>query len=263
MVVNETKILTARLRFLEQGCDLDAYLLGKLDWPQQQTSTSDGLLAPPDAALKARRESATQIDEFFEEAVDSDVGRGLFMGLSDHFPVLAESRDWDDITTSLSKIDPDNVDMLELSPALKPSAQGTTSLPAIKIEPRDECAIEGLAHGFQGRSMHSDASFHAHNHQVGAAMGPVTKGSVDHGRIQRFNYSNGFLPPTPPSSDPGSPSQETSQQLGSKPPPPPYTSLVSRVKQQTPSTCASPTSSASSSPAGSAQEPEKLPSNTS
>ena len=73
----------------------------------------DEMMGLMESALKARRESASQIDEFFEEAVD-DGGRGLLMGLAERFSSLAESRDWDDITTSLSKIDPDNAEMLEL-----------------------------------------------------------------------------------------------------------------------------------------------------
>ena len=237
-------------------------MLSKLDWPQQppappaapavllpSSSTSSSLsstsnmmtmmMTAADLALnKARRESASQIDEFFEEAVDdisqaSSGGgssqRHLLMGLT-----AGENRDWDDITTSLSKIDPDNADMLELCPS-----KSSTS---VKMEPNDDSHL----HHFVQHQHHQQ-----HQHQQ---MGPPStmKTNMHRANSQRFvnydcstpppvntsssnnnNNNNGFLPPTPPSSDPGSPSHQDSQQrlLGApnsnKPPPPSYATVAS------------------------------------
>ena len=225
---------------------------------------------PLDPALKARRESASQIDEFFEEAVD-DGGRGLLMGLAERFSSLTESRDWEDITTSLSKIDPDNAEMLELGG----NKQQTNQVSSVKIEPRDDhCPMENGNfghHHHHGRSVHangnsssSDSSFHHHPASMmapttTAATSAINKGSLNHHCIQRFNYSNGFLPPTPPSSDPGSPSQD-SPQRNNKPPPPPYSALLGpRTKQPSSSSSSSSSTSSSSSSGGSTQETDKPP----
>ncbi|XP_057370023.1 Krueppel-like factor luna [Daphnia carinata] len=276
---------------LQEGCDLDAYLLSKLDWPQQQvdlqhqaaatpanaavaasTADEDAVLGLMDPALKARRESASQIDEFFEEAVD-DGGRGLLMGLAERFSSLAESRDWDDITTSLSKIDPDNAEMLELGQ--QPAANGKqATLSPVKIEPRDDHPSENnfVQHGrhASGRSDSSASSFHHVQHQHPATMmaptssssslAAVSKAALNHHCIQRFNYSNGFLPPTPPSSDPGSPSQDSPQR--NKPPPPPYSTLLGpRTKQPSSSSSSSSScsSSSSTSSTSSTQDTDKPP----
>lgn len=154
--------------------------------------------------LKPRRESASQIDEFFEEAVEDVVigGRSSLMAdlverfASDAVRSSGTADSWEDITTSLSKIDPDNADMmLDIG----------RNLP-VKLEPVDD-----------------------HQHQQQNYMMPPTSKTTTAGavnRLQRFNYSNGFLPPTPPCSDPGSPSQDSPLRNNSKPPPP-YSSTVS------------------------------------
>lgn len=235
----------------------------------QSNAEDDAVLGLMDPALKARRESASQIDEFFEEAVD-DGGRGLLMGLAERFSSLAESRDWDDITTSLSKIDPDNAEMLELGQ--QQAANGKATLSSVKIEPRDDNATDS-SFGQHGRHAngHSDSSpssfHHIHHHAVTTSMisstssssslAAVNKGALNHHCIQRFNYSNAFLPPTPPSSDPGSPSQESPHR--NKPPPPPYSTLLGRTKQPSSSSSSSCSSSSSASSTSSTQETDKSP----
>ena len=129
-----------------QGCDLDAYLLSKLEWPRPTV----------DPLQKARRESASQIDEFFEDAVDVDIGRFAISSSS-----VAGVGDWEDITTSLSKIDPDIVDMLELVP---PTVKATLddAHAAVKVEPCDDCGatndhhlLRPLHHSNLGNSVQS------------------------------------------------------------------------------------------------------------
>jgi len=199
---------------LQEGCDLDAYLLSKLEWPRPTV----------DPLQKARRESASQIDEFFEDAVDVDIGRFAISSSS-----VAGVGDWEDITTSLSKIDPDIVDMLELVP---PTVKATLddAHAAVKVEPCDDCGATNDHHLLRPLH-HSNLECHAivecarHQQHYGNAS-PYNNASMMikplNNRMHKFNYTNNFLPPTPPSSDPGSPSQEP-------PPPPPY-SLVLRTK---------------------------------
>ena len=86
-----------------------------------------------DPALQARRESASQIDEFFEEAVDGMpiLGQRFYAAATSDVSGLNELRDWDDIKTSLSQLDPENADMLELGAGVKS---------AVKVEPCDDCS---------------------------------------------------------------------------------------------------------------------------
>ena len=112
---------------------MDAYLLSKLEWPRPMV----------DASVKGtRRESASQIDEFFEDAVVDAVDDAL----SERFSGVVG--DWEDITTSLSKIDPDIADMLELVPVHK------TGDATVKIEPCDDCT--GSHHLLRAVHNHSD-----------------------------------------------------------------------------------------------------------
>ena len=175
-------------------------------------------------SLKPRRESASQIDEFFEEAVEGDGGSRLMERFSALVaqasgPVrpAAGSESWDDITTSLSKIDPDNAEMLEL--------ECSRMNQAVKIEPVDQ------------ELQHVSAQ-------------PNSTIATGSNRMQRFNYSNGFLPPTPPSSDPGSPSQQLDSNVSQriKPPPPPYSAAPPQHKTS---------STKSAAPSGSADKPSK------
>ena len=153
--------------------------------------------------------------------------------------------------------------------------QQTNQVSSVKIEPRDDhCPMENGNfghHHHHGRSVHangnsssSDSSFHHHPASMmapttTAATSAINKGSLNHHCIQRFNYSNGFLPPTPPSSDPGSPSQD-SPQRNNKPPPPPYSALLGpRTKQPSSSSSSSSSTSSSSSSGGSTQETDKPP----
>jgi len=94
-----------------------------------------------------RRESASQIDEFFEDAVVDTVDDTM----SERFSGVVG--DWEDITTSLSKIDPDIADMLELVPVHK-TAPVTPVDAAVKIEPCDDCT--GNHHLLRAVHSHSD-----------------------------------------------------------------------------------------------------------
>lgn len=222
-----------------KGCDLDAFLLSKLDWPihqnpPQATSAASSVATPvtppvmnmnslllDPLLLKPRRESASQIDEFFEDAVEADLviggGRGggnlSLMGLAERFstsstpteqqqPPTGRS-DWDDITTSLSKIDPDNAEMMLTDIG--------RNLP-VKVEPVDDVHQQHVA--VQHPSYCSSL--------MPAPTSTSALSSKQANRMQRFNYSNGFLPPTPPSSDPGSPSQDSPLLRNKTAPPPPY-----------------------------------------
>lgn len=101
-----------------------------------------------DPSMKGtRRESASQIDEFFEDAVVDAVDDTL----SERFSGVVG--DWEDITTSLSKIDPDIADMLELVPVHK-TTPVTPADATVKIEPCDDCT--GNHHLLQTVHNHSD-----------------------------------------------------------------------------------------------------------
>ncbi len=219
-----------------QDCDFDANFLNKFELPRLLSSpaslsaASSSAPSPPspfgpsvssaasalDAVLKTRRESASQIDEFFEEAVDGACSANggnyvqrFLMGACSSAASLAAAgvgvglenlREWDDIKTSLTHIDPDNADML------------------IKIEPSD--GSSSYQHQPHHQPHHHAASYPQAHHTTGAAV----------------------LPPTPPSSDPGSPDvrQKTPATAGAvagaavvavdplktnrKTPPPPYPS---------------------------------------
>jgi hypothetical protein len=200
------------------------------------------MMTAADLALnKARRESASQIDEFFEEAVDdisqtSSGGgcissqRHLLMGLT-----AGENRDWDDITTSLSKIDPDNADMLELCPSKST---------CVKMEPNDDSHLHHFVQqmGPPSAAMKTNIHHRANSQRFvnyGCSTPPVNTSSSTNN-----NNNNGFLPPTPPSSDPGSPSHQDSQQrlLGAPnsnkipppppPPPPSYATVANRINNK-------------------------------
>jgi len=222
-----------------KGCDLDAFLLSKLDWPihqnpPQATSAASSVATPvtppvmnmnslllDPLLLKPRRESASQIDEFFEDAVEADLviggGRGggnlSLMGLAERFSTSSTPTeqqqppsgrsDWDDITTSLSKIDPDNAEMMLTDIG--------RNLP-VKVEPVDDVHQQHVA--VQHPSYCSSL--------MPAPTSTSALSSKQANRMQRFNYSNGFLPPTPPSSDPGSPSQDSPLLRNKTAPPPPY-----------------------------------------
>ena len=192
------------------------------------------MMTAADLALnKARRESASQIDEFFEEAVDdmqtSCIGVGVGGGGSHRHLLMGltgESRDWDDITTSLSKIDPDNADMLELCPASKSTC--------VKMEPNDDHHLNCHFVQQQQQQMGPPSAIKTMNlHRVNSQR------FVNYGCSTSTNSSssnnNGFLPPTPPSSDPGSPSHQDSQQRllsggggvsSSNKPPPSYATVA-------------------------------------
>lgn len=225
---------------------MDAFLLSKLDWPihqnpPQATSAASSVATPvtppvmnmnnlllDPLLLKPRRESASQIDEFFEDAVDADLviggGRGnlSLMGLAERFSTSSSTpteqqqpstgrSDWDDITTSLSKIDPDNAEMMLTDIG--------RNLP-VKVEPVDDVHQQHVAVQQHNPSYCSNL--------MPAPTSTSALSSKQANRMQRFNYSNGFLPPTPPSSDPGSPSQDSPLLRNKTAPPPPYSTSQQR-----------------------------------
>ena len=192
------------------------------------------------SSQKARRESASQIDEFFEEAVDqSDEDASAA-----RFCMLNENRDWEDITTSLTKIDPDNAEMLDLGQSLLKTNQ------TVKMEPCDvDCPMSAITldnQSYTHSSLLCTSSVHVFSNEsnytpaasaaaAAAAAAPAADGNsaknlnnnltnndvvLKLDSSNRFSDCNGFLPPTPPSSDPGSPAHE--MKFNRQTPPPPY-----------------------------------------
>lgn len=188
---------------------------------------------------KPRRESASQIDEFFDVPRSSygttTTGRTMH-GTNEDDIFLRPSGLWEDITSSIQKLDPDNADMLS---ALAAAGH-------IKMEVPDECTRTSSAVFTNNTNAHNDEYIipniipkiemsNSPPHQVPPTTSlhlmttPVTQynGSVYQHSYHSPNYQippNRLIyapPPTPPTSEPGSPGN-TFQGPPRRTPPPPY-----------------------------------------
>ncbi|KAK6627339.1 hypothetical protein RUM44_009816 [Polyplax serrata] len=187
--------------------------------------------------IKPRRESASQIDEFFETPRSSSYPSGRTMhGTNEDDIFLRPSGLWEDITSSIQKLDPDNADMLS---ALAAAGH-------IKMEVPDECNRTSAAFSNNSTSTHNNDYIipniipkiemsNSPPHQVPPTTSlhlmttPVTQynGNVYQHSYHSPNYqlpTNRLIyapPPTPPTSEPGSPGN-TLQGPARRTPPPPY-----------------------------------------
>lgn len=255
--------------------DLDAYLDRNGDWTQR-------LQPPPTAAdtsaqQKARRESASQVDEFFEDQSEPDGGPASSMAFAayansqaalltrnahphhpyaHHHPVRPDYRlyhpacskpspdddvfakpnppqpasgtfngIWEDITASINVRDPDvssgsatnQADMVHVkteSSVLSPcqyssnatDSSGGPNSAAVGVKQELEASCyPGGSYSPQGGNGGAAAGF-----KFTAMVGP----HLSMGRV--------YMPPTPPSSEPGSPATDGVPLSSRRTPPPPY-----------------------------------------
>ncbi|KAK3918734.1 Dendritic arbor reduction protein 1, partial [Frankliniella fusca] len=216
----------------------------------QSNETLDTLLCRPDLERlqrlqfdndpdKPRRQSASTIDEFFEwprpppgprlAAPVPAPGACSTAPLCDEDVFLRPPALWEDITSSIQKLDPDNADMLGLAglsgSLAGPLSSSLSSLSAIKMEVGEDPTLlaelavhqvpqvqppapQQLAAAAPAPGPHLQQPLHPH--QLLHRPHPMQQHP-----LQRLPFPP---PPTPPASDPGSPSNSAPRRT----PPPPY-----------------------------------------
>ncbi|XP_023224051.1 early growth response protein 1-like isoform X2 [Centruroides sculpturatus] len=262
--------------------ELDPYLTSRSDWYRTTNVGSTQFFQKP------RRESASQVDEFFEEATDlmpgcnhsthymqgarsnpraygspyylnptgrqgeQGIGRGDLQTASgfptnchpspksddDVFarpnPVMNSTTGslsgmWEDITASIYKLDPENLDIVQ---NIKTE---TGALPPCPYANNHGVVGQTLPqNGNNLMTIKEEKSYPpVHHNQNGGAGVPIrvpsTNATYPTG-LQAFRFTSMgphfamarvYLPPTPPNSEPGSPSTDNFA-LGRRTPPPPY-----------------------------------------
>ncbi|KAF2889667.1 hypothetical protein ILUMI_16506 [Ignelater luminosus] len=179
-------------QFFFQTSDLDTFLC-KQEWERRLEEELD----------KPRRESTSQLDEFFEPSHNrhqpnmSYVSMRTLPGTDDD--VFLRPPLWEDIASSIQNIDPENANMLV----------GTGH---VKLEAVDDlavsCAPTPLLSPLEIKTEKVDINF------LGGTAGPAPANAL-YPPMSRLMYTS---PLTPPSSEPGSPGGT----LPRRTPPPPY-----------------------------------------
>jgi krueppel-like factor 5 len=228
---------------LLQTSELDAYLCKQELERLQRLEEAAAAAEAAELEIKPRRESASQIDDFFETpAVPhhpprhhhhhhhhhhhansmSYVSMRTVPGTHPEDDVFLKPPLWEDITSSIQKLDPENAEMLaavklevpdEVTSCGSPSSLPLMNPPAIKTEklpPQPMHLMTAPASPFN------------------TSNGPQQQFPPQHG----YKFNNGNLPPpafpmprlvyvpppTPPISEPGSPGSNIPRRT----PPPPY-----------------------------------------
>lgn len=209
-------------------------------WLMQSNETLDTLLCRPDLGRlqrlqlpfdndpdKPRRQSASTIDEFFEWPRPPPGPRLAPPGSCSSTPLCDEDvflrppALWEDITSSIQKLDPDNADMLGLAglsgSLAGPLSSSLSSLSSIKMEVTEDPGLmaELAVHQvpvqppqLAAPQQHVPQQLQPHPHQL-------RPHPMQQHPLQRLPFPP---PPTPPASDPGSPSNSAPRRT----PPPPY-----------------------------------------
>ncbi|KOX78459.1 Krueppel-like factor 5 [Melipona quadrifasciata] len=193
--------LTEFLGFVLQTSDLDT-LLCRQDLDRLQKLDEDDPEKEP-------REPTVQMEDFFE--VGGPVCRAQASFVSSRSQPAASDDDvflrpplWEDITSSIQKLDPENADMLGSQSHVKMETDDVSSpvLSPVEIKSEPPSTVSQVVH-------HRTAHHGGGNQIGGSATSPL------YGSMTRLMY---ISPLTPPISDPGSP-------IGAPPrrtPPPPY-----------------------------------------
>uniref|UniRef100_T1J3Y1 C2H2-type domain-containing protein n=1 Tax=Strigamia maritima TaxID=126957 RepID=T1J3Y1_STRMM len=263
----------------ETKTELDAYL-AKDEWAAVVAEVRGNLVANPEPLLpldidhKPRRESASRVDEFFEEEViDPSKHHHLMQQSASYRATMASYRSsssyhhrlpmpnypqkitptpspildddvfvkpnpvcsladvnnrtsislWEDITSSIRKLDPENGDLVNANELGRPVA--------IKTEPDPDSltscpfATPAQNENNNNNNMKPLASTSSNSYPVlrtsSTFHSPGVQGFKFTNLGPQFMMSRVYMPPTPPSSEPGSPATD-SFGLGRRTPPPPY-----------------------------------------
>lgn len=207
-----------------QTGELDAYLC-KQELERLQRLEEEAQAAELAELEKPRRESASQIDDFFEVPHPrahhsmSYVSPRTMHGVPSEDDVFLKPPLWEDITSSIQKLDPENAEML-----------GTLAAAAaqIKMEP-DEILTPPDSHLLHPLSIKTEKiapPSPAPSLHILGGPGPASPYHGNSPQFQQTNYKMSYHgprviyapPPTPPSSEPGSPGSN----LPRRTPPPPY-----------------------------------------
>jgi krueppel-like factor 5 len=224
-----------------QTSELDAYLCKQELERLQRLEEAAAAAEAAELEMKPRRESASQIDEFFEAPglphhpqrhhhhhhhhhlhhhtnSMSYVSMRTVAGTQAEDDVFLKPALWEDITSSIQKLDPENAEMLaavkqevpdETASCGSPSSLPLMNPPVVKIEklPPPQPPPPSL------QPMHLTAQAS----QQYPAQQSYSNGNMPHPAfpMSRLVY---LPPPTPPISEPGSPGSN----LPRRTPPPPY-----------------------------------------
>ncbi|XP_054274453.1 dendritic arbor reduction protein 1-like [Macrosteles quadrilineatus] len=200
---SQTAYVDSWLQQMQTG-ELDAYLckqeFDRLQRLEEEAAAAEASFAELD---KPRRESASTIDDFFVDSPHSRTGHPSMSYVSPKTvhgvpedDVFLKPPLWEDITSSIQKLDPENAEMI------------TGMNAQIKLEVTDDMLNpEPVLHPLTIKTERSSAP--------GPASPCPLYQSYKMPYLPRLLYAP---PPTPPSSDPGSPGAA----LPRRTPPPPY-----------------------------------------
>lgn len=227
------------LFFFLQTSELDAYLCKQELERLQRLEEAAAAAEAAELEIKPRRESASQIDEFFETPglphhpprhhhhhhhhhanSMSYVSMRTVPGTQAEDDVFLKPALWEDITSSIQKLDPENAEMLasvkqempdEVASCGSPSSLPLMNPPVVKTEklpPPPSLQHMHLTPPFNS-SANPQQQFPPHH--------SYSNGNLPHPAfpMSRLVY---LPPPTPPISEPGSPGNN----LPRRTPPPPY-----------------------------------------
>ncbi|KAJ8982478.1 hypothetical protein NQ317_005114 [Molorchus minor] len=211
----------ANIQQLLQTSDLDTFLC-KQEWERRLEEELD----------KPRRDSASQIDDFFEPTHNNNrhqpamsyVSMRTLPGTDDD--VFLRPPLWEDIASSIQNIDPENANMLGVSPGQVLQQPGPTlhlmGTPTSPYnQPQPTSPQQQTPHYHQQPQPPPQPIHHPHNNNNthpqykynNVAQGPAPGNALY--PMSRLMYVS---PLTPPSSEPGSPGGN----LPRRTPPPPY-----------------------------------------
>lgn len=215
-----------------QTGELDAYLckqeLERLQRLEEEALAAEAVTAELE---KPRRESASQIDDFFETPNPrahhsmSYVSPRTMHGVPSEDDVFLKPPLWEDITSSIQKLDPENAEML----GSLTSATSLNNTTQIKMEVPDDMQLpspEHLLHPLSIKTEKVAPPSPAPSLQMLGAPGPASPYHSASPQFHQTGYKMSYHvprvfyapPPTPPASEPGSPGSN----LPRRTPPPPY-----------------------------------------
>lgn len=210
-----------------QTGELDAYLcrqeLDRLQRLEEEAAAAEASLAELD---KPRRESASTIDDFFEHPRPHHSHMSAMSYVSPKVVSLPPEDDvflkpplWEDITSSIQKLDPENAEMLAIAASVGVNAHIKLEVTDDMLSPTSEPSLHTLSIKTEKVTSPSPGPLHiinpSHSPYQGGSPQQYQQNYKLPYHLPRLLYAP---PPTPPNSDPGSPGGN----LPRRTPPPPY-----------------------------------------
>ncbi|XP_075229852.1 uncharacterized protein LOC142329292 [Lycorma delicatula] len=204
-----------------QTGELDAFL-SRQEFDRLQRLEEEAYAAEAELNDKPRRESASQVDDYF------DHGRTIHMSYVSQRTMHGTSTDddvflkppplWEDITSSIQKLDPENAEMLGtqvIKTEILDDTQPTPNPVTVQLQPPLLTTIKTE----KPPTPNPSPGLHVVNNVPGPAT-PYQYSPHHNGYKMTAVTFRGLYapPPTPPASDPGSPGNN----LPRRTPPPPY-----------------------------------------